>query len=153
MKIAKAYLAFIVMLILAVSMVNAVPQAGKLSSPMIKPSVNSQLFAPYIHVNLIKVAPAAPGNSNPVSVSVNVTSRVTQRDICGLNASNFKIEGPAYISNIYPISAVAVNQPMTCDYWLSIVPTSPWITGTHAFKLDYIQGGQQLSNATLIFRI
>lgn len=153
MKIAKAYLAFIVMLILAVSMVNAVPQAGKLSSPMIKPSVNPQLFAPYIHVNLIKVAPAAPGNSNPVSVSVNVTSRVTQRDICGLNASNFKIEGPAYISNIYPISAVAVNQPMTCDYWLSIVPTSPWISGTHAFKLDYIQAGQQLSNATLIFRI
>ena len=153
MRIAKAYLAFIVVLILAVSMVNAVPQAGKISSQMIKPSVNPQLLAPYININLIKVAPAAPGNSNPVSVSVNVTSRITQRDICGLGASNFKIEGPAYISNIYPISAVAVNQPMTCDYWLSIVPTLPWVTGTHALKLDYIQGGKQISNVTLIFRV
>lgn len=153
MRIAKAYLAFIVVLILAVNMANAVPQATRISSPMIKPSLNPHLFAPYINVNLIKVAPAAPGNSKPVNVSVNVTSRVTQRDICGLDASNFKIEGPAYIANIFPISAVAINQPMTCDYWLSIVPTSPWVTGIHAFKLDYIQGGQQLANATLIFRV
>ena len=153
MRIAKVYLAFIVVLILAVSIAYAVPQIGKISSPMIRPSVNPQLFAPYINVNLIKVAPAAPGNSKPVSVSVNVTSRVTHRDICGLNASNFKMEGPAHISNIYPISAVALNQSMTCDYWLSIVPTSPWVIGTHAFKLDYIQGGEQLSNVTLIFRV
>ena len=153
MRIAKAYLAFIVVFILAVSVVCAVPQVNRISSPTIMPSINPQLFAPYINVNLIKVAPAAPGNSNPVSVSVNVTSRITHRDICGLNASNFKIEGQAHISSIYPISAVAVNQPMTCDYWLSIVPTSPWVTGTHAFKLDYIQGGQTLSNVTLIFRV
>ncbi len=153
MGIAKAYLAFILMLILAVSMANAVPQAAKISSPIVKPSLNPQLFAPYIHVNLIKIAPAAPGNSKPVNVSVNVTSRVTQRDICGLNASNFKIDGPAQITNVFPISAVAINQPMTCDYWLSIVPTSPWVTGTHALKLDYIQGGQQLADTTLMFRI
>ena len=152
MRIAKAYLAFIVVLFLALSMVNAVPQAGKISSPMIKPG-SPQIFVPYIHVNLIKVAPAAPGNSKPVNVSANVVSRVTQRDICGLNASNFMIEGPAHISNIFPISAVAVNQPMTCDYWLSIVPTSPWITGIHTFKLDYIQGGKQIANVTLTFRV
>jgi hypothetical protein len=150
----KASLTLIVLLlILAASAVNAVPLAGKISNPMVKPSFNPQLFAPYIHVNLIKIAPAAPGNSKPVNVSVNVTSRVTQKDICGLNASNFKIDGPAYISNVFPISAVAINQPMTCDYWLSIVPNSPWVTGTNALKLDYIQGGQQLTNATLIFRV
>lgn len=153
MRIRKAYLVFIVFFILASSMANAVPQAGTLSGQMIRPSVSPHLIAPYIHVNLIKVAPAAPGNTKPVNVSINVTSRATQRDICGLNMSNFKIEGPAYISNVFPISAVAVNQPMVCDYWLSIVPTSPWIAGMHAFKLDYVQGGQQLSNATVAFRI
>jgi len=150
---AKTYLAFIVLLILAVNVVNAVPQAAKFSNQIVKPSLNPQLFAPYIHVNLIKIAPAAPGNSKPISVDVNITSRVTQQDICGLNASNFKIDGPAFITNVFPISAVAVNQPMTCDYWLSIAPTSPWVTGTHALKLDYIQGGQQLANTTLVFRI
>ncbi len=150
---AKTYLALTVLLILAVSVVNAVPQAAKFSNQIVKPSLNPQLFAPYIHVNLIKIAPAAPGNSKPVNVSVNVISRVTQQDICGLNASNFKIDGPAFITNVFPISAVAVNQPMTCDYWLSIVPTSPWVTGTHALKLDYIQGVQQLANTTLMFRI
>lgn len=150
----KASLALIVLLlILAASAANAVPQAGKISNPMVKPSLNPQLFAPYIHVNLVKIAPAAPGNTKPVNISVNVTSRVTHQDICGLNASNFKINGPAQISSVLPISAVAINQPMTCDYWLSIVPNSPWVTGIHTFELDYIQGGKQLSNATLIFRV
>lgn len=150
----KARLALIVLLlILAAGAVNAVPQAGMISNQIVKPSLNPQLFAPYIHVNLIKIAPAAPGNTKPVNVSVNVTSRITHQDICGLNASNFKIEGPAHISNVFPISAVAINQPMTCDYWLSVVPNSPWVTGVNAFILDYVQGGKQLSNATLIFRM
>jgi hypothetical protein len=153
MRKAKPCLVFIVLLILAVSMVDAVPLVAKFSNPMIKPSVNPQLLAPSIHVNLIKIAPAAPGNSKPISVSVNVTSLVTQEDICGLNASNFKIDGPATITDVYPISAVAVNQPMTCDYWLSIAPTSPWVTGTNALKLDYIQGGKPIANTTLVFRI
>lgn len=150
----KASLALVVLLlILSASAVNAVPQAVKIPNSIVKPSFNPQLFAPYIHVNLIKIAPAAPGNTKPVNVSVNVTSRVTQQDICGLNASNFKIEGPAQISNVFPISAVAINQPMTCDYWLSVVPNSPWVTGVQALKLDYVQGGKQLSNVTLMFRI
>ncbi len=153
MKKMVKYLGVIVLLVVAVSVVNAVPQAAKLSNSIVKPSLNPQLFAPYIHVNVIKIAPAAPGNSNPISVSVNVTSRVTKQDICGLNASNFAIEGPAFITNVYPISAVAVNQPMVCDYWLSIVPTSPWITGIHVLELDFIQGGQRLADATITFRI
>jgi hypothetical protein len=52
----------VLLLILAASVVNAVPQAGKISNPMVKPSFNPQLLTPYIHVNLIKIAPAAPGN-------------------------------------------------------------------------------------------
>jgi len=58
---AKAYLAFIVLLILAMSAVDAVPQAGKISNPMVKPSFNPQLFVPYIHVNLIKQLRLPPG--------------------------------------------------------------------------------------------
>jgi len=145
-------MAFIVMLILAASMVNAAPQAAKISSSIAKP-LNPQLIAPGIHVNLVKIDQAAPGNSEPISVSVNVTSQITQKNICGLGASSFKIDGPAHIANIYPISAVAINQPMTCDYWLSIVPNSPWVTGTHLLKIDYLQGGQKLADATLVFRI
>jgi hypothetical protein len=151
MRKAIACLAFILLLILAMSVVDAGTPAVKVSNPMIKP--NPQLFAPYIHVNSIKVAPAAPGNSKAVTVNVNVTSRVTQTDICGLNATNFGMEGPAHIASVLPISGVAVNQPMTCDYVLSIVPNSPWVTGTNAFKLDYIQGGQQIANVTLMFRV
>jgi hypothetical protein len=131
---------------------DVVHQAGKISKQVLVP-LNPQLIAPYINVNLIKVAPAAPGNIEPISVNVNITSPVTQQDICGLNGSNFKIEGPALITNVYPISSVAVNQPMTCDYWLSIASTSPWMAGTNALELDYIQGEKQIANATLMFRI
>jgi hypothetical protein len=130
------------------------PSASNKPTTINPGNVNTQLFAPYIHVNLIKVAPAAPGNSKPVNVSVNVTSRVTQKDICGLNASNFKIDGSAFIiANVLPIQAWAINQPTTCDYWLSIVPTSPWVSGIHGLALGYIQGGQQIANVTLIFRV
>jgi hypothetical protein len=153
MREAKPYLVFIVLLVLAVGAADAAQQITKLPNPVMKPTVNPKLYAPIIHINLIKIAPAAAGNSEPISVSVNVTSRVTQEDICGLNASNFNIEGPASITNVYPISSVAINQPMSCDYWLSIVPNSPWVSGPKALKLDYMQGGQQISNTTFAFRI
>jgi hypothetical protein len=147
------YLAFIVLIILAVGMVSAVPQAGKISVPIMKPTINPKIFAVFIHQNYMKIAPAAAGNTQPLSVNVNVTSAVTKRDICGLNATNFKIDGPAYISNVLATSGVAVNQPMTCDYMLYVTPTSPWISGTNAFVLNYVQSGQKLANTTLVFRI
>jgi len=163
MKKAKA-LAFTLLLVLAVSMVNAALPAAKSPSQisLLKPSLNPQLFAPNININLIKIAPASPGNSKPVNVSVNVTSPATQQDICGLNAANFKIDTPGMppyapaafvIKDVFAISSVAINQPVHCDYWLSIVPTSSWVTGIYTLKLDYIQGGQQLANRTFSFRV
>ena len=160
MKKAKA-LAFTLLLILAVSMANAALPAAKSPSQIstLRPSLNPQLLAPHININLIKVAPASPGNNKPVTISVNVTSSATQQDICGLNATNFKIDtlglppNTPFIKDVFPISSVAINQPMHCDYWLSIVPTTSWMTGIYTLKLDYIQGGQQLANRTFSFRV
>jgi hypothetical protein len=166
MKKTKAFLAFIVLLIVAVSMVNA-------ALPVIRPNQqvvakpNTQIAAPTININSIKIAPASSGNSEPVSVGVKVISGLTQLDICGLNAGNFNMDtltvppgGPAIvIKNVYPISSVAINQPVSCDYWLHLVPTSyqgnqyTWVTGTYTLKLYYITNGQQMANRTFSFRV
>jgi hypothetical protein len=166
MKKAEAFLAFIVLLIVAVSMVNAaLPVIRPAQSVAVMP--NPQLIAPSININLIKIAPASPGNSEPVNVGVKVISGLTQQDICGLDASNFNLEtltvppgGPAIvIKNVFPISSVAINQPVSCDYWLHIVPTSyqgkqyTWLTGTYTLKLYYAANGQQLANRTFSFRV
>jgi hypothetical protein len=166
MKKAKAFLVVIVLLIFAVSMVNAALPAMRPSQAFVaKP--NPQLIAPSININLIKIAPASPGNSEPVNVGIKVISGVTQLDICGLDASNFNMDtltvppgGPAIvIKNVYPISSVAINQPISCDYWLYLVPTSyqgnqyTWLTGTYTLKLYYVANGQQLANKTFSFRV
>jgi hypothetical protein len=149
----NAYLAFTAMLILAVSAANASVQDAKVPSPLVKQSSYLQQIEPYIRVNLVEMGQAAAGNSEPININVNIISQITRKHICGLDASNFIIGGPVQIASVRPISAIAINHPMTCDYWLSIVPTSPWVPGTHALKLYYIQGGQSLSNETLMFRI
>jgi hypothetical protein len=166
MKKAKAFLVVIVLLIFAVSMVNAALPVMRPSQAFVaKP--NPQLIAPSININLIKIAPASPGNSEPVNVGIKVISAVTQQDICGLDASNFNMDtltvppgGPAIvIKNVYPISSVAINQPISCDYWLYLVPTSyqgnqyTWLTGTYTLKLYYVANGQQLANKTFSFRV
>jgi hypothetical protein len=155
MKNAKS-LAIAILLILAVSMANAALPVAK--SPSQISTLNPQLLAPHLNINLIKIAPAAAGNNKPVNVSVNVTPSATQQDICGLNATNFKIDtlgmpNAPFIKNVYPISSYAINQPMHCDYWLSIVPALQWTTGIYMLKLDYVQGGQQIVSRTFSFRI
>jgi hypothetical protein len=154
------------LLILASGTVIAALPATRPDQPIVeKPS--PQLIAPSINVNLIKISPAAPGNSKPVSVSVKAISGVTHLDICGLNASNFNMAtltvppgGPAIvIKEVLPISSVAINQPMSCDYWLSLVPTSyqgnqyTWLTGTYTLKLYYVSKGQHLADRTFSFRV
>jgi hypothetical protein len=166
MKKARALLAFIVLLIVAMSVANAatpVVNPGKSIVSMQKPP----LVAPTIDIILIKIAPASQGNSEPVNVGVKVISSVTKQDICGLDASNFNLEtlsvppgGPAIvIKNIYPTSSVAINQPISCDYWLDMVPTSyqgnqyAWLTGTYTLKLYYVANGQQIASKTFSFRV
>ncbi len=163
MKKAKAFLA-VMLLIFAVSMANAAPP-GPNQPGAEKP--NPQLVAPSININLIKIAPATSGNSEPVNVGVKIISGVTHQDICGLDASNFNIDtltvppgGPAIIiKNVFPTSSVAINQPMSCDYWLNIVPTSyqgsqyTWLTGTYTLKLYYAANGKRLASRTFSFRV
>ncbi|MFB3765003.1 MAG: hypothetical protein ACE14P_07110 [Methanotrichaceae archaeon] len=156
------------MIFLIANIVNAAPlSVNPGSSAQVKPGVKPQLLAPYINIALIKIAPASPGNSKPVNISVSVVSPATQKDICGLGASNFKIDTqmvPPYgaaviIKDVFPISSIAVGQSPNCDYWISLVPTSyngkqyTWITGTYTLKLYYIQNGQQLANKTFSFRV
>jgi len=166
MKKVKALLAFIVLLIVVMSVANAAQQVsrpGNSIASMQKP----KLDATTIDIILIKIAPASPGNSEPVNVGVKVVSSLTGQDICGLDASNFNLEtltvppgGPAIvIKNIYPTSSVAINQPVSCDYWLDMVPTSYqgnqyiWLTGTYTLKLNYVADGQQLASKTFSFRV
>ncbi|MDD2836145.1 MAG: hypothetical protein PHY05_08335 [Methanothrix sp.] len=166
MKKAKVLLAFVVLFIVAMSVANAAQQVnrpGNSIATMQKP----KLDAPTIDIILIKIAPASPGNSEPVNVGVKVVSGGMKQDICGLDASNFNLEtltvppgGPAIvIKNIYPTSSVAINQPVSCDYWLDMVPTSyqgnqyTWLTGTYTLKLNYVADGQQLASKTFSFRV
>jgi len=128
---------------------------------------NPQLNAPNINIDLIKIAPASPGNSEPVNVGVKIISGVTHQDICGLDASNFNLDtltvppgGPAIvIKEVLPTSSVAINQPVSCDYWLYLVPTSyqgnqyTWLTGTYTLKLYYVANGQKLADKTFSFRV
>ena len=166
MKKANTFLAVIVLLIVAISMANA-------AQPVIRPGrsiesmQNPQLNAPTINIDLIKIAPASPGNSEPVNVGVKIISGVTHQDICGLDASNFNLDtltvppgGSAIvIKNVFPTSSVAINQPVSCDYWLYLVPTSyqgnqyTWLTGTYTLKLYYVANGQQLADKTFSFRV
>jgi hypothetical protein len=162
----KTLLAFVVMLIVAVSVATAAQQVsypGRSIGSMQNPPLNT----PTIEIILIKVAPALPGNSNPANVGIRVVSGSTKQDICGLDASNFNLEtltvppgGPAIvINNIYPTSSVAVNQPVSCNYWLDMVPASyqgiqyTWLTGTYMLKLNYVANGQQLASKMFNFRV
>ena len=162
----KKAMALIVLLFVAMSVADAAQQVsrpGNSIASLQKP----KLDAPTIDIILIKIAPASPGNSEPVNVGVKVVSSLTGQDICGLEATNFNLEtltvppgGPAIVlKNIYPTSSVAINQPVSCDYWLDMVPTSyqgnqyTWLTGTYTLKLNYVVDGQQLASKTFSFRV
>lgn len=162
----KTLLAFVFMLIVAASVATA---AQPVSHPgrSIGSVQSPPLSAPTIEVISIKIAPALPGNSEPANVGIRVVSGATNQDICGLDGSNFNLEtltvppgGPAIvIKNIYPTSAVAVNQPVSCNYWLDMVPTSyqgsqyTWLTGTYTLKLNYAVNGQQIASKMFSFRV
>jgi hypothetical protein len=166
MKKTNVLLAFIVLLIIAMSVANAAQQVSRPGNS-IESMQKPKLDPPTIDIILIKIAPASQGNSEPVNVGIKVISGVMKQDVCGLDASNFNLEtltvppgGPAIvIKNIYPTSSVAINQPVSCDYWLDMIPTSyqgnqyTWLTGTYTLKLNYVADGQQLASKTFSFRV
>jgi hypothetical protein len=162
----RTLLAFVVMLIVVIGAATAaqpVSHPGRSIGSLQNPLQNG----PAIEVDLIKIAPASPGNSEPAKVGIRVVSGAMKQDICGLDASNFNLEtitvppgGPAIvIKSIYPTSAVAANLPPSCNYWLEVAPTSyqgnqyTWLTGTYTLKLNYVTNGQQAASKMLSFRV
>jgi len=115
MKHIGVILAIIIIAILAISTVDSAP--GMPVRTMIK-------------IGSIDYGSAAPGNSEPVTIMVDVLSTAYPQGICGLDKSNFKIEVPTHgfgytaiaIKNVLGISATAVGSPITCSYGVQIAP-------------------------------
>jgi hypothetical protein len=127
--------------------------------------VTSGPFTPVrtaIEIGSIDYGSAAPGNSEPVTVSVNVISTAYPQGICGLDKSNFKIEVPTHgfgytaiaIQNVLGISATAVGSPVSCGYGVKIAPgiyqgkQYKWTNSPGTFNLYYFVGGNQIAVAT-----
>jgi len=115
-----------------------------------------------IKIGSIDYGSAAPGNSEPVTIAVNVLSTLYPQGICGLDKSNFKIEVPTHgfgytaivIKNVLGISSVAVGTPISCSYVVQIAPgiyqgkQYKWANSPGAFNLYYFKGGNQIAFAT-----
>jgi hypothetical protein len=115
-----------------------------------------------IKIGSIDYGSAAPGNSEPVTVAVNVISTSYPNGICGLDKSNFKIEVPTHgfgytaiaIKNVLGISSVAVGSPVSCSYGVQIAPgiyqgkQYKWANSPGAFNLYYFKDGNQIAVAT-----
>lgn len=115
-----------------------------------------------IKIGSIDYGSAAPGNSEPVTIAVNVLSTLYPQGICGLDKSNFKIEVPTHgfvytaivIKNVLGISSVAVGTPISCSYGVQIAPgiyqgkQYKWANSPGAFNLYYFKGGNQIAIAT-----
>jgi hypothetical protein len=115
-----------------------------------------------IKTGSIDYGSAAPGNSEPVTIAVNVLSTAYPNGICGLDKSNFKIEVPTHgfgytaiaIKNVLAMSSVAVGSPTSCSYGVQIAPgvyqgkQYKWANSPGAFNLYYFKDGNQIAVAT-----
>jgi len=115
-----------------------------------------------IKIGSIDYGSAKPGNSEPITIMVNVLSTSYPYGICGLDKSNFKIEVPTHgfgytaiaIKNVLGISASAVGSPISCGYGVQIAPgiykgkQYKWANSPGAFNLYYFKGGNQIATAT-----
>jgi len=160
MKAAKVLLAAIAIAIVAAS-VNSAFAENKTISPMTLKPIN---LSPRINIIAIPLPTANPQNSNPVTVTFNVSSPFV-RGICGLNASNFKLtvlNAPPHaptlaIAGIYPWGYPYVNN--NCRYNMSIAPLAfhgikpKWVNGVYNARLDYLVGGQVKTNTTFSFMV
>ena len=165
--------------------------SGALSSPNSDISQKSALakagsgsFAssstPSINVDAIDIEQAAPGNSNPVNLTVSVIQSLggiqTSEAICGLERNNYEIDTlevpvggkAARIMGVGPTQASYTNPPAPCGYWISIIPTtdylnpgspsSPakqntWVSGTYSLRLRYLNQGNEIASKTFSITI
>jgi len=148
---AMAFLALIVLVMLAADIVGSIPVT----------SVN--LYS--INVNQIDLMGAAPGNSYKAVINVNVTK--LEGFVCGLDINDFKLDtlkAPYHGQKIaiYSVraSAAARGQPHApCIYSMNIAPADnqggqfTWGNGTYTLQLDYIKDGEQLANTKFNFTV
>jgi len=166
----KVILAIFIIAISAISAADSAPGSYKDSFGTQQTAtkmgpITSGPFTPVrtmIEIGAIDYGSAAPGNSEPVTVSVNVISTAYPHGICGLDKSNFKIEVPTHgfaytgiaIQNVLGVSATAVGAPVSCGYGIQIVPgvfqgkQYKWTNSPGAFNLYYFVGENQIAVAT-----
>jgi hypothetical protein len=147
MKHTRMILAIFIIAILAINTANSAP-----GTPV----------RTMIQIGSINYGSAAPGNSEPVTISVSVLSTLYPNGICGLDKSNFKIEVPTHgfgytaiaIKNVLGISSTAVGSPTSCSYGVQIAPgiyqgkQYKWANSPGAFNLYYFSGGNRIAVAT-----
>ena len=160
MKAAKFLLAAIAIAIVA-SSINSAFAENKTISSISKAPISLPLK---INIIAIPIPTANPQNSNPVTVTLNVSSPFV-RGICGLSASNFKltvVNAPPHaptlaITGLYPWGSPYVNN--NCRYNMTIAPLVfhgiklKWASGVYNARLNYLVGGQVKANTTFSFMV
>ncbi|MDD1751964.1 MAG: hypothetical protein LUQ38_02600 [Methanotrichaceae archaeon] len=151
MRKAIAFLATVVLIMLAMNIVGSKPVSSALTY-----SIDNNRIAPM---------GVAPGNSNMMAIDVSVTQ--LGNSICGLNADNFILDTLKVPSNgqnvaIYSVGASSASRGgshSSCNYSLNLAPASyqgkqyTWVEGIYTFQLGYVKNGQQLANRTFNFTV
>jgi len=158
-KIILATVAVVFLVASTVSLTTSMPlsnnviRASNTAANILGPSINVQ--EPLI------TATAAPGNSEPFNISVNVTQFASaiqsSESICGLKVSDFKIDTiktPLMGAQVAIKSVTMVRNP-DCNYLISIIPLSnpgkqsTWRNGIYTLQLNYLKDGKQLASCEL----
>lgn len=156
----KLILASLMIVVLTVNIIDAatpLPNMALNSKPVI---VHTDVVVPTININGIDIGQAAPGNSWPVNITLNVTQM--GNDICNLSVSDFKVD----TLNVPPGgSAIDIKSvtlaphrnfmygPSKCNYWVLLVPgtnsdkQNKWVQGNYTLQLEYVKGGKQLAKS------
>jgi hypothetical protein len=154
--------AIFIIAILAISIAESAPTLSKdQSSHQFNSGVaglsQTQSLKTSIKVGEIDYGSAAPGNSEPVTLTIQVVNPLYPTGICHLNESNFKIEVPTHG---FSYTAIAIKNvkaewfPRFCDCKVQIAPwifqgkQYKWANSPGAFNLYYFKGENQLAVTT-----
>lgn len=156
----KAILASIMIVVLAANIVSGATPLPNMALNKQPVTARTDITVPAINLNGINFGQAAPGNSWPVNLTVNVTQM--GNGICNLNASNFKLDTitvPPNGSAVVIKSVTLAPHPnfmygsSPCSYWVLVVPDNnhgrqnTWANGNYTLRLDYLNGGKQLAKS------
>lgn len=158
-KMIFATLAVVFLVASTVSLTTSMPLSN---NAIIAANKAANILGPSINVKEpLITATAAPGNSNPFNISVNVTQFASAiqsaESICGLKVSDFKIDTiktPPMGAQVAIKSVTMVRNP-DCNYLISLVPISnpgkqnTWWNGIYTLQLNYLKDGKQLASCKL----